>query len=139
MTETEIAWLSGWLEGEGYFGIGAGTPALIVNSTDLDVIQKATKLIAVGKLVQSPKPQKPHWKQQYRIQLYGENAATIMRLIRPYMGQRRGEAIDTALQLYAEIEARRKDRISATLIRKNKNFSVVRDGHGKFISFNDSL
>lgn len=111
MTETEIAWLAGWLEGEGYFGVApSGSIVIQVCCTDQDVMEKAAKLMR-AKGVKLQKRKKEHWKDVYKAHLHGQSAVNIMKLIRPYMGERRGAVIDTAIEYFnGKDERRRKAR-----------------------------
>lgn len=50
MTQIELAWLAGWLEGEGsfYYILSHGnSPRILIQvfSTDIDVLQKASRLM----------------------------------------------------------------------------------------------
>ncbi len=134
MRKLDIAWLSGWLEGEGYFGTGVGTPVFVVNSTDRDVVERAATLIGHCKVVPI-KMQQPHWKQQYRIQLYGAKAAFVMETVKPFMGQRRRAAIDAALNYFYGKEERKRLRKISVLKRKDKEYAVARAGDGTFVRF----
>jgi hypothetical protein len=107
MTRDELCWLAGWLEGEGcfYYAMSKGSsPRAIVQvfSTDLDVLQKAARLMGTDRFTKIP-PRKMtgnQWKSNggHRIQLGGDQAADLMRLLLPLMGKRRSEQIKTALE-----------------------------------------
>lgn len=108
MTELEIVWLAAYLEGEGCFtwlkrkqGIHTwGYPCIMVGATDLDVIQKASKIMASCKpfkLVRYDIPGKP----MYRTQIGGKRSLAIMGLILPHMGKRRSARIKELFKLSA--------------------------------------
>jgi hypothetical protein len=113
---SRIGWLSGLLEGEGYFGIipshvGGQTyryPRVGISMTDRDVIARVASIWTVG--VQSDK-KKPSRKQVYKTLIYGKRAAAWMYALLPLMGQRRREQIRRALKEWEErgprAEARR--------------------------------
>lgn len=103
MTEIELAWLAGLLEGEGWFGIdrtGKGRPAIKVNMTDQDVIERVADLL--GGIKVGIQPAQGNWKTQYVVRLKGERAASLMRTLQPLMGARRAERIREVL---AEVDA----------------------------------
>lgn len=111
MSETDVAWLAGWLEGEGYFGVApSGSPIIQVSCTDKDIVEKASKLMGSNG-VKFQSRRKPHWKDVYKTHLHGQSAVNIMKLIRPYMGERRGAVIDTAIEYFnGKAERRSKAR-----------------------------
>ena len=102
LSELELGWLAGLLEGEGCFTTtGRKRPyiAVCLQTTDADVIERAAEMIGVPvhrMRTTSPMSAKP----QYRTQLQGRRAAELMRLVRPHMGLRRGGRIDELLGLY---------------------------------------
>lgn len=125
-SEAELAWLAGLLEGEGAFWLAklrAGDkwnaerpydyryPKIVVNMTDLDVIEHVAKMFETSvytmPLVTRNGKQN---KQQWRAQISGSGAANWMRILRPWMGQRRQAKIDEILEQYASIESSTEDR-----------------------------
>lgn len=106
MNNLDIAWLAGLWEGEGYFGVvyrtrasGNTHPRLTceIKMTDLDIIERVARLLD-GRIV-TKKPKYEHYKMLYYVRLYDSRAAEFMRLIRPYMGIRRGARIDELLAI----------------------------------------
>jgi hypothetical protein len=103
-TDAEVAWLAGLLEGEGYFGVirshvGGKVyvyPRIGVTMTDRDVVQRAVTIMGAGK-VHPVKPYGASRKPQYRLHISGRRAAEWMGCLRPWMGERRREQIDAAL------------------------------------------
>jgi hypothetical protein len=93
MTETELAWLAGLLEGEGTFTINyvkgkSDQPCIEVKMVDLDVIERACALM--GRVsVYARKPDQTGHQIQYRVRLRGKRAAHLMRQLLPHMGKRR--------------------------------------------------
>lgn len=110
LSEPQIAWIAGLLEGEGYFGIdkrsanrykNSKTPAspfIKIAMTDEDVIAKLSSYL--GKAYYQPKRLTTTSKQVYQLHL-GEKQKLLWLLqkIRPYMGSRRGAKIDECLFL----------------------------------------
>lgn len=101
LTETEIAWLAGLLEGEGYFAFRTNrknkrTPAIVLKMTDLDIVQRAQKLMD-AKSIYVDNAQREGRKVSYTTAVIGYKAIDIMKAILPYMGERRGERIKESL------------------------------------------
>ena len=93
LLDTDLYWLAGLLEGEGCFTYSHGRyPSIQLSMTDLDIVERAADLLGVT--VGKARGKKfSHHKQQWRCHLYGLRAAEMMRLLRPLMGERRGERI----------------------------------------------
>jgi hypothetical protein len=97
MKDIDVAWLAGLLEGEGCFTFNS-SPFIALQMTDLDVMEKATKLMGC-KL--RPSKLKENRKQVYRTSLHAAKALELMRLILPFMGLRRSEKIREVMALAA--------------------------------------
>lgn len=104
LTETDIAWIAGLLEGEGYFGIDNRSkgryeisntppaPFIKVSMVDEDIIQRLSKLL--DKSYFSPSRKTVKGKQVYTLHIgEKEKVLFILQKILPYMGVRRGERI----------------------------------------------
>lgn len=112
MTELELHWLAGWLEGEGSFiaTLGpahpkTGTRKLYIAvkgaSSDEDVIRRVAEVAGVGS-VSGPYQQRPEWSPSWRWHVQRRDVAVaLMRAVYPYMGVRRQQAIERALELEA--------------------------------------
>lgn len=112
MTDTDLAWLAGLLEGEGCFALdttasrrpGHRRNAILVKlkMTDKDVVERARKIMLeihsfnniVCKLTE-----RPPRKDIYVVKINAHAAEAIMRAVRPYMGMRRGAKIDELLAM----------------------------------------
>lgn len=110
-SDTDIAWLAGLLEGEGSFCYAAPSPrpghtcrgriSVQLQMTDQDVVQRAAGLMGCAcrpggtRVAHDGCTRKAMW----RTYLSGAPAVRTMRLVRPYMGQRRGAKIDELLAL----------------------------------------
>jgi hypothetical protein len=97
MSEIELAWLAGLLEGEGTFGTvrratGQVAPIVKVKMTDLDVIQRAQGIMGIRRYT-IEKVSQPQYKPQYLIRLTGKRAAALMLVLLPHMGERRAAKI----------------------------------------------
>jgi hypothetical protein len=104
LTETEVAWIAGILEGEGYFGMDNRSkyryevskippaPFIKVSMVDEDIIQRLSKLL--DKSYFSPSRKTVKGKQVYTLHIgEKEKVLFILQKILPYMGVRRGERI----------------------------------------------
>lgn len=106
LTALEIGWLAGFLEGEGYFGHNKCSSCIKVKTTDEDVIIKysilVTKIIGkrphIGYVDRSS--QNPNWKDAHVIDLSGDNAKSVMRIIVKHMSKRRRIKIWQSLNNY---------------------------------------
>ena len=111
MSDVEVAWVAGLLEGEGSFGFcGATTKPnaqlrITCAMTDEDTIQKLMNTVGGGnynregrrdpRRIERSKPLYV-WSMSKRLE-----STELLRLIRPHMSNRRGVRIDELLQ-YAE-------------------------------------
>lgn len=94
MTEFEIAWLAGLLEGEGSFILYSWKgrpkyhcPRIQLTMTDKDVIEKVSNLLSTT--LYGPYKYGVSKKETYQIQVNGKAAIPILEKILPYMGERR--------------------------------------------------
>ena len=107
MTEGEIQWLAGLLEGEGCFGawgpIRGGRrlrAAVSLKMTDRDVVERAHALLGLETIVMTKGDSRGKgWSDTYVWQANGATAERIMRLVLPYMGERRTAKINEILAM----------------------------------------
>jgi hypothetical protein len=93
MSEVEVAWMAGLLEGEGYFARHQGLPRIQLQMTDFDIIERAKEITGgCGSISKATDPRGGR-KQAKRWELTGERAAILMERILPHMGSRRAEKI----------------------------------------------
>lgn len=116
MTNEELAWLAGLLEGEGAFVAGSthARVSVALHMTDLDVVEKAATLM--GSKVTGPftrKDQPSHWKPSWRtsVQDIATAEALCCRLL-PLMGERRRTQIARLLARTAEVQQRRNGSLT---------------------------
>lgn len=112
MVETEdIYWLAGLLEGEGCFGAHTKTktPRIRLNMTDLDVVERAHKLLgATCKISRVDRSkQNPNWKDTYNFTVPGRRAAGWMMTLYSLMGERRQAKIREVLFEWQDHPVRR--------------------------------
>lgn len=91
MKLTEIAWLAGILEGEGYFGWNHNSLTVQLNMTDLDIVKRAYDLMGCKGVMATRV--RPGCKDCYRIRASGSTAAAVMMTIYSFMGERRRSVI----------------------------------------------
>lgn len=95
----DLAWLAGWLEGEGCFtlrkprgGHGWGIAVSAV-STDEDVIRRVAAITGIGS-VRFRKPQQLHHQDSWIWQVSRRpHVLSLLRELLPLMGERRSEKI----------------------------------------------
>jgi hypothetical protein len=137
MTESDLHWLAGLLEGEGFFGtinsrVGGKCyryPRIGVLMSDEDVIARVGRMWGIKVFVYDPPA--PSRKRLYRVTKLGKGAVALMEQLRPLMGQRRQAQIDTVLaewrnKLPTEV-SRRQSCVKAAAGRD-------RDTGGKFVA-----
>jgi hypothetical protein len=97
ITSQQINWVAGILEGEGYFGYHAGSPVLVCNMTDRDVLEKLQLYTGYGSLSKPQSSRYPGAKLIYTLACYGKKAAGLMMTLYILMGPRRQSAIEESL------------------------------------------
>ena len=114
MNESTIAWIAGLLEGEGMFRWNVhkkqpGCPYLKLEMTDRDVVERAAKILDPEghyKIGASTRTRGGKvFKTCYRLQMYGAHAVRVMKMIRSFMGDRRGQKIDETLAMWRAKES----------------------------------
>lgn len=83
---TDIAWLTGLVEGEGTLLMSGRSIAVIVRMTDCDVVERAASLMS-GHIYDVPVV--GHRKPVWRAQVKGPRAAGWMMTMYPWLGMRR--------------------------------------------------
>ena len=102
MTDQELGWLAGVLEGEGCFTTtGKRRPYVAVYfvSTDKDVTERVAGLMDCSKVQTLKHTSDVSRKPQYRCVVQGKKARAVMESVLPLMGQRRSERINELLGL----------------------------------------
>lgn len=112
ISDTDIAWLAGLLEGEGTFRLQSRSyykkdgklygpyqyPRLSVGMTDEDVIQHARQIIGTGKIYRSVDKRDTTHKPIYTLVVSTTNDVLYLcRLLLPHMGERRKQQIELVL------------------------------------------
>ena len=105
MTQQELYWLAGLLEGEGSFL--KGTPSqpnkctIAIASSDKDVAEKVSKIFTTKpNYLPNAGKNVPHYKDIWLVKLSGGRAIELMKTLKPLMSVRRQEQIDSAIDSY---------------------------------------
>ncbi len=102
ISEKDLYWLAGLLEGEGSFLESPPSKpnriSIQLEMTDEDIVKKAADLLMVP--VYKPKKRNDKHKQTFRLKVNCAKAAEWMILLKPLMGIRRQSQIDCALNDY---------------------------------------
>lgn len=101
MTEAELNWLAGFLEGEASFTIEKHRyekktylyPAISVTSTDYDVLERASRLLGAPNVWKQTK-KNVKCKPCFQTRVRNDKALSVMREILPLMGERRRRKIE---------------------------------------------
>lgn len=131
ISDVDLAWLAGLLEGEGTFILRreAATACqrerviirICVHMTDRDVVERVRDIVGVGTVLPR-KPGKPHHKMTFQW-IISAKAPTLelMRLLRPHMGERRRARIDACIKAVEE-------NGGVHVRQRNHGESLYRDG-----------
>lgn len=105
LSDFELGWLVGILEGEGYFAYVPRTQRLAIEMVDEDTMNSVALMFSkiVGKEVNPVHrlAARDNHQDAFQIQLSGESARLIMKAVLPYMHHRRRARIWQALNNYA--------------------------------------
>ena len=112
LTDLELGWLAGLLEGEGYFGLrsDSGTHQVKLEMTDEDVVLRA--LILIQRITGNQhnitevnrKDKKAHYQPTFVIALYGKDATKVMKKVVKLMGWRRRQKIWQTLNNFRPVK-----------------------------------
>lgn len=110
VTETDIFWLAGLLEGEGSFCKGAPSspnlPVVSCQMTDEDTIGKVASLFGVK--YQTNKARRKNWKRTFTARIRGSGARKLMTELMPFMSIRRQKQMSVALSSYDPLAIQRR-------------------------------
>lgn len=102
LSEAELTWLAGLLEGEACFHsnrqASSTSIVIILKMTDRDVVERAAALMNTNVFIRPD--YRPHCKTSYVARIYGQKAYMLMQQLLPYMGQRRKARIQECLKLW---------------------------------------
>jgi|SRR5882672_2169783 len=104
----DLGWLVGILDGEGYFGYERGTCRVTITMSDEDTINRVAGLFErclsqqVNIVEENVRSDRPNSSAMYRINLTGDRARRIMRLVVRHMCYRRRQRIWQCLNGYIQ-------------------------------------
>ena len=110
LTDLELGWLAGLLEGEGYFGYDKSNSTKVIElcMADEDIIYRAAVMISkvTGKQpnINFVPPKTESRVPTYRFKISGKSAVKIMKLLVKLMGSRRRKRIWQALNGYQGVK-----------------------------------
>lgn len=138
LADSDLYWLAGLLEGEGYFGmipnnVGGKTyryPRIGVTMTDEDVVSRVAELWQIRLQVIDPRKDGRSKLLQYRAHISGSRAVLWMEKLKPLMGNRRQRQIEETLAIHNSKEPAvlRQQRASIELAKTR-----FRSSTGQFI------
>lgn len=98
MTELELSWLAGLLEGEGAFTVkDQRKPVIELEMTDEWTVSKAASLMGTAVRPRAARKDRPTSKPSWRTQACGKKCRELLPALRPLMSPRRQERIDDLL------------------------------------------
>lgn len=119
MRETELYWLAGLLEGEGYFGCSDNIPKLALQMSDKDIVEKAHCLMGLSVKISHIPGKRAEWSDTYMWKLRGKAAFEWMNTLYPMLGARRRKQIEEARLTYDPKNQRHLNKnIDAAFIAK---------------------
>ena len=121
MTDTtEIAWLAGLLEGEGFFGLNRGKyPVIALEMTDEDIVVKIAAMWDVRVY---------HHRNTWTARVYGTQAIQWMMTLLTLLGKRRSEKVIKIIKVWREYAYMRAPKGIRTMATCHPDRIVV--GHG---------
>lgn len=106
LTELELAWLAGLLEGEGSFvpppPSDPNRPRISIEMTDRDIVRRVATMFELAYVQSRRYETKVNWKQSFCVILRGQRAVSLMKRLYPYMGERRKKRINEIISSYIE-------------------------------------
>lgn len=136
----DIAWVAGLLEGEGCFYIQENTPVIVIDMTDLDIVEK-WKSISKGEQKIHTRvypPEKQPRKPAYSFQIRGTLAIQWIMTIYPLMGLRRKAKIREILHHWKNLrpsmsKSGNGPRQHSSILRILKKIHGKEEGERKYL------
>lgn len=110
MNNTDRAWLAGLYEGEGCCSVrdNSKSVSIIMTTTDKDVIEKVQSIFGSGNVTVQNRPNRKE-SYQWSVGKRNEVERFISETIE-FLGQRRTEKFNEALNVYLQRDIRNKER-----------------------------
>lgn len=99
MSETEIAWLAGFFDGEGHISVRvklsqrADGVKIQVTNTNHALLERVAEFTGVGYITTRPR-QSEKWRTTYDWHTTGGNAKTILSILLPWLIEKRDRAVE---------------------------------------------
>ena len=98
MTDTELAWCAGIIDGEGTItlkdnGNDHVMPAILFTMTHESTVRRFHKIMKVGTVSKLNFPQSPNHKYKYTWNATSANAVVVIKLLQPYLFTKLSQAI----------------------------------------------
>lgn len=100
LSEFDVAWIAGLLEGEGCFTFNKTCPCIILSMSDLDIVTKFRDLTSINTVTTRLPTRDNDRKVMYSTAVYSIDAVDLMKKLLPYMGLRRSERIKEIIVSY---------------------------------------
>lgn len=102
MTEAELGWCAGIIDGEGTITLknngGSNiTPAIMVTMTHEATIRRFQQIVKIGRVYKNDFKQSPNHKFKYTWNQCGGPSVLVIRLIQPYLFTKKAQA-DLAIE-----------------------------------------
>jgi hypothetical protein len=130
LTERDLGWLAGILEGEGCFSISqTGTVQVRVAMTDEDVVRRCQAVTGIGVILQQ--------RQQQRQQMWrwsvnrARDVIDLLALVRPLMGQRRQTKIAECLEAAKRVGTRHGEETHCPKGHPYAGSNLIIEGTGR--------
>jgi len=118
MRKVDLAWAAGFVDGEGYVGMHGRSIALIIGQKHIEPLNHFVDIFSIGKVKRIPTKYKGEPVIYHRIDYHGESAIFILKLIMPYMVEKKGVAIEV-LKSYEDAPNKRP------AVRQNHRHQLV--------------
>lgn len=106
ISEIEVAWLAGLLEGEGNFefnNYNRSCPRVRVEMTDKDVVDRVASIIGGKPTVRPAKKYQDHHKQSYVYSASGARLIPLLKRMFPYMSNRRRAKLSAIFDQFIDL------------------------------------
>jgi len=130
---TDIYWLAGFLDGEGYFGYQHGN-IITISQTDLDLVERTKKIMKTNSSIKLTKAKKDNHQDKYTLTVSGTLAVQWMMTLYSIMSLRRKIRIRETLNYWKESKNRQKGADYCTkghpLLKEKIDFWWQTNNHG---------
>ena len=133
ISQKDLFWLAGIIEGDGCFSYTNGKPIIQISMTDSDVVERAAKIFNSG-VYESKFVKKSSHKQIYTTFIKCSKALVFMDELFPLMGHRRQQKIQEIKDIVCQKNLNKKQSEYNRLVKFKDDFISLRK---KFMSFRE--